>query len=39
MLGLDHIGVGVADMDQAMRFYADLSFTEAAFDYTGRCPA
>ena len=38
MLGLDHVGVGVADMAAAMRFYGDLSFTELAFDYTGPLP-
>lgn len=38
MLGVDHIGVGVSDMDQSMRFYADLGFTEVAFDYTGALP-
>ena len=38
MLGVDHIGVGVADMEAATRFYGDLSFTEVAFDYTGPLP-
>jgi catechol 2,3-dioxygenase-like lactoylglutathione lyase family enzyme len=34
-LGVDHIGVGVSDMDAARRFYGDLGFTVVAFDYTG----
>jgi catechol 2,3-dioxygenase-like lactoylglutathione lyase family enzyme len=38
MLGLDHVGVGVADVEAAMRFYGDLSFTELAFDYIGPLP-
>lgn len=37
-LGLDHVGVGVADMERAVRFYGDLSFTDVAFDYTGPLP-
>jgi catechol 2,3-dioxygenase-like lactoylglutathione lyase family enzyme len=34
-LGVDHIGVGVSDMDRSMRFYADLGFADVAFDYRG----
>jgi catechol 2,3-dioxygenase-like lactoylglutathione lyase family enzyme len=37
-LGVDHIGVGVSDMEAGRRFYGDLSFTEVAFDYTGPLP-
>lgn len=35
MLGLDHIGVGVTDVDRSLKFYAELGFTDIAFDYTG----
>jgi catechol 2,3-dioxygenase-like lactoylglutathione lyase family enzyme len=38
MFGVDHIGVGVADVDRSLRFYADLGFTEVAFDYEGPLP-
>jgi catechol 2,3-dioxygenase-like lactoylglutathione lyase family enzyme len=31
-LGVDHIGVGVSDMERSLAFYADLGFTEVAFD-------
>ncbi len=31
-LGVDHIGVGVSDMDSSLAFYAGLGFTEVAFD-------
>jgi len=31
-LGVDHIGVGVSDMDRSLHFYADLGFTDVAFD-------
>ena len=31
-LGVDHIGVGVSDMERSLRFYADLGFTDVAFD-------
>ncbi len=34
-LGLDHIGVGVSDMDRSLVFWAKLGFSEVAFDYTG----
>ena len=37
-LGVDHIGLGVSDMDAMRAFYADLSFTEVAFEYTGPLP-
>ena len=35
LLGLDHIGIGVSDMDVSLKFYAELGFTDVAFDYTG----
>lgn len=38
LLGVDHIGVGVADIERSMRFYADLGFTGVAFDHTGALP-
>jgi catechol 2,3-dioxygenase-like lactoylglutathione lyase family enzyme len=31
-LGVDHIGVGVSDIERSLRFYADLGFTDVAFD-------
>ena len=34
-LGVDHVGVGVSDMDAARRFYGDLGFTVVAFQYVG----
>lgn len=38
LLGLDHIGVGVTDVDRSLKFYAELGFTDIAFDYTGELP-
>jgi catechol 2,3-dioxygenase-like lactoylglutathione lyase family enzyme len=38
MLGVDHIGVGVSDVDRALRFYAELGLTDVAFDYEGPLP-
>lgn len=35
LLGLDHIGIGVSDMDASLKFYAELGFTDVAFDHTG----
>jgi catechol 2,3-dioxygenase-like lactoylglutathione lyase family enzyme len=35
LLGVDHIGVGVSDVERSMRFYADLGFTDVAFDRRG----
>jgi catechol 2,3-dioxygenase-like lactoylglutathione lyase family enzyme len=31
-LGVDHIGVGVSDIERSLRFYAQLGFTDVAFD-------
>lgn len=36
MLGLDHIGVGAADMEEALRFYGDLGFAQTSFGDAGR---
>ena len=38
LTGLDHIGVGVSDMDRSLTFYAELGFTDVAFDYAGPLP-
>lgn len=38
LLGLDHIGVGVSDMEASLEFYAELGFSDVAFDYTGPLP-
>jgi len=36
--GVDHVGVGVADIDAAIRFYAHVGFSDVLFDYTGVVP-
>jgi catechol 2,3-dioxygenase-like lactoylglutathione lyase family enzyme len=38
MMGLDHIGIGVSDMAASLAFYAELGFTDVAFDYAGPLP-
>ncbi len=38
MTGLDHIGVGVSNLNASRAFYTDLGFTDVAFDYTGPLP-
>jgi catechol 2,3-dioxygenase-like lactoylglutathione lyase family enzyme len=38
MLGVDHIGVGVSDMERSRRFWAQLGFTDVALDYEGPLP-
>lgn len=39
MRGVDHVGIGVVDMDRALGFYRSaLGFTEVLFDYTGVLP-
>jgi catechol 2,3-dioxygenase-like lactoylglutathione lyase family enzyme len=38
LTGLDHIGIGVSDVDASVAFYAELGFTEVAFDHTGKLP-
>jgi catechol 2,3-dioxygenase-like lactoylglutathione lyase family enzyme len=35
LTGLDHIGVGVSDMESSLAFYGQLGFRDVAFDYTG----
>ena len=37
--GVDHAGIGVGNMDEALVFWRDkLGFTELYFDYTGPVP-
>src|SRR4029079_18113772 len=36
--GVDHVGVGVADMDAALGFYGRVGFDDVLFDYTGQVP-
>ncbi len=37
--GVEHVGIGVADMDAALEFFADrLGFSEVLFDWTGELP-
>lgn len=36
--GVDHVGVGVADMDAAVGFYGQVGFGDVLFDYTGDVP-
>src|ERR1700739_1759703 len=38
MLGVDHIGVGSSDIGRSIAFYADLGFTDIAFEYEGTLP-
>jgi catechol 2,3-dioxygenase-like lactoylglutathione lyase family enzyme len=38
LTGLDHIGLGVTDMATSLDFFADLGFTDVAFDYEGPLP-
>jgi catechol 2,3-dioxygenase-like lactoylglutathione lyase family enzyme len=33
--GVDHVGVGVADMDAAVEFYRQVGFGDVLFDYSG----
>lgn len=35
LLGVDHIGIGVSDMERSLRFYAELGFGDVVFDYSG----
>lgn len=35
LVGLDHIGIGVSDMAESLRFYAGIGFSDVAFDYSG----
>jgi len=36
--GVDHVGVGVADMEAALRFYGQVGFGDVLFDYSGDVP-
>ncbi len=36
--GIDHVGVGVADMAAALDFYERVGFSTVLFDYTGSVP-
>jgi catechol 2,3-dioxygenase-like lactoylglutathione lyase family enzyme len=36
--GVDHIGIGVGDMDTALAFYGAVGFSDVLFDYTGPAP-
>jgi len=36
--GVDHIGVGVGDLDAALGFYGGIGFSQVLFDYTGEVP-
>jgi catechol 2,3-dioxygenase-like lactoylglutathione lyase family enzyme len=38
LLGVDHIGVGVTDMERSRAFWAELGFNDVAFDYHGPLP-
>jgi catechol 2,3-dioxygenase-like lactoylglutathione lyase family enzyme len=38
MTGLDHIGIGVTDMDASIGFYGELGFTDVAFDVESDLP-
>jgi catechol 2,3-dioxygenase-like lactoylglutathione lyase family enzyme len=38
MTGLDHIGIGVFDMDAALAFYGAIGFTDQVFDVTADLP-
>jgi catechol 2,3-dioxygenase-like lactoylglutathione lyase family enzyme len=36
--GVNHVGIGVSDMNRSMKFYGDLGFEQIMFDYTGILP-
>jgi catechol 2,3-dioxygenase-like lactoylglutathione lyase family enzyme len=38
MLGVDHIGVGVSDMDRSKAFWAEVGFSDVGFEYRGPLP-
>jgi catechol 2,3-dioxygenase-like lactoylglutathione lyase family enzyme len=35
---VDHVGVGVGDMEEALRFYAQVGLSDVRFDWTGFVP-
>jgi catechol 2,3-dioxygenase-like lactoylglutathione lyase family enzyme len=36
--GVDHVGVGVGDMDEALAFWGAVGFADVLFDYSGEVP-
>jgi catechol 2,3-dioxygenase-like lactoylglutathione lyase family enzyme len=38
MTGLDHIGLGVSNMETSLAFFGELGFKDVAFDYEGALP-
>ena len=36
--GVDHVGVGVAEMEAALNFYGRVGFSDVLFDWTGHVP-
>ena len=36
--GVDHVGVGVGDMDEGIAFYGRVGFSDVLFDWTGDVP-
>jgi catechol 2,3-dioxygenase-like lactoylglutathione lyase family enzyme len=36
--GVDHVGVGVGDLDAGIEFYGGVGFSNVLFDYTGQIP-
>ena len=36
--GVDHVGVGVGDMDEGISFYGRVGFSDVLFDWTGEVP-
>lgn len=38
LTGMDHIGLGVSNMDRSLEFFRHLGFTDIAFDYEGPLP-
>ena len=37
--GVDHVGIGVADMEAALEFFCErMAFSTVLFDYTGDLP-
>ena len=36
--GVDHVGVGVSDLDEGIAFYGRVGFSDVLFDWTGEVP-